>query len=298
MKLLIYITFVCFLSLGCGTAAQQEQYKTHVVQPGETVYSIAKKYNTTEAAIYRLNPDAKQGVQTNAVLILPLSNMVSAGNENTSFKMHRVKRKETLFSISQLYNVPVEDIKKYNKELYSRQLNKGEKIRIPIASETNNATVITNTSQTNTPSKNATHKVLPKETKFGIARKYGISVAELEKMNPTLGVSLPVGMLLNVPEDSVTESAVIEDERYDFYEVQAKEGFYRLKVKLGLTEEEIIALNPYAKDGLKEGMVLKVPKQGAAVIGSEAKKVDLENYIKNKAKKRVAVLLPFRLQRA
>ncbi|MAP54912.1 LysM peptidoglycan-binding domain-containing protein [Altibacter sp.] len=298
MKLLIYITFVCFLSFGCGTAAQQEQYKTHVVQPGETVYSIAKKYNTTEADIYRLNPDARQGVQTNAVLILPTASIFSNSNENTSFKMHRVKRKETLFSISQLYNVPVEDLKKYNKELYSRQLKKGEKIRIPYASETSSNTVINNTSETSTTSKSATHTVLPKETKFGIARKYGISVAELEKLNPSLGESLPVGMVLKVPNDPVTESAVIEDEKYDFYEVQAKEGFYRLKVKLGLTEEEIIALNPYAKDGLKEGMVLKVPKQSTAVIGSKTEKVDLENYIKNRSKKRVAVLLPFRLQRA
>jgi len=48
------------LSMGCSTLAQPQQYRTHTVEKGETVYSIAKKYNTTEAAIYQLNPDAKK----------------------------------------------------------------------------------------------------------------------------------------------------------------------------------------------------------------------------------------------
>ena len=113
-----------------------------------------------------------------------------------------------------------------------------------------------------------THTVLPKETKYGIARKYGISIADLEKLNPDMGENLQMGVILKVPNAAVINSATIEDD-FDFYEVQPKEGFFRLKVKLGLSEEEIISLNPYAKDGLKEGMILKIPKENSAMIGSE-----------------------------
>ena len=56
--------------MGCGTATQQQQqYRSHRVAKGETVFSIAQKYGTTESAIYRLNPDAKNGINTNTICI-------------------------------------------------------------------------------------------------------------------------------------------------------------------------------------------------------------------------------------
>jgi LysM repeat protein len=263
------------------------------VAKGETVYSISQKYDVEEREIYRLNPDARNGVQTNSVLILPTS---SKGNtEGVTFKTHRVKKRETLFSIAQQYNVSQDELKKYNKELYARQLKTGEKIRIPIAQKT------TNPGEKETgPTKGGNfgrHTVLPKETIFGIARKYGISVAELKKLNPGLDQNLPIGTILKVPEQSVVESAAIEDDQFEFYEVQPKEGFFRIKEKFGLTQEQVIELNPYAKEGLKEGMILKIPKEGATVSSDEATAVDLENRISNRSRKHLAIMLPFMLNK-
>jgi len=298
MKLFFYIA-ICVLSVGCAPAAQQQQtYKSHIVEKGETVSSIARTYNTTPQAIYQLNPDARSGLNVNSVIILPLSSVkLDSGNSHIRFKEHRVKRKETLFSISQEYNVSIDDLKKYNKELYSRGLKKGEKIQIPLPSRN---VISSNESTTNETPVNtgATHKVEPKETKYGIARKYNITIAQLEEMNPGLTENLPIGTVLNVPEGSVTDTATIEDDKYDFYEVQKKEGFYRLKVKLGLSEEEIIALNPYAKEGLKDGMILKIPKENSAVfISEDVEKVDLERRIRNTKEKNLVLMLPFQLPR-
>ncbi len=94
-------------------------------------------------------------------------------------------------------------------------------------------------------SKLAKHTVTPKETRYGIARMYGITVKQLEQINPQLGVGLPQGISINVPLNAITETAVPET-GYLFYAVQPKEGFFRLKVKTNLTKEKIIALNPYA----------------------------------------------------
>ncbi len=281
--------------MGCGIATQQQQYRSHKVKAGETIYSIAQKYGTTESAIYRLNPDAKNGIGANTIIILPRSSNVisNSGATSVTFKEHRVKRKETLFSISQEYNVSQDDIKKYNKELYSRQLKKGEKIRIPISEK---VTPTTTVSETTENTETNTHKVAPKETIYGIARKYNTTIAELKKLNPGLDKNIAIGTVLNVPDISTTESASIDNEKYDLYEVQPKEGFYRLKVKLGLSEEEIIALNPYAKEGLKDGMILKIPKENLVGVSEKATPVNLENYISNKSEKNVAVLLPFELR--
>ena len=299
MKHFIFLFLICTLNTGCGIATQQQQYQSHKVKNGETVYSIAQKYGTTESAIYRLNPDAKNGISANTIIILPRSSNVisNTGGSKVTFKEHRVKRRETLFSISQEYNVSQDEIKKYNKALYSRQLKKGEKIRIPISSKTTSTTV-SETTNTNENLDTKKHTVEPKETIYGIARKYNTTIAELKKLNPGLDKNIAIGTTLNVPEASVAESATIDNEKYDLYEVQPKEGFYRLKVKLGLSEEEIVALNPYAKEGLKDGMILKIPKENLVGISENATLVDLENYITNRSEKNIALLLPFQLREA
>lgn len=271
----------------------QETYKSHKVEKGETVFSIAKQYGISEETIYRLNPDARLGIKENSILIIPTS---ASELEVTGYSNHRVKRKETLFSISQQYGVSVDDLKKSNKFLYSRELEKGDKLRIPKYSKP----VVVIDDQKNPPiedgGKVRLHEVQPQETLYGIARKYGTTIAELKTLNPDLSDSLPVGKELKVPATIVSESSTIEEDKFDFYEVQPKEGFYRLKVKLGLTEEEIVALNPYAKDGLKEGMILKIPKTATVANIGNADKVDLSKAITNRATKNIAVMLPFQLK--
>lgn len=51
----------------------------------------------------------------------------------------------------------------------------------------------------------------------------------------------------------------VNGKRFYEYTVQPKEGFYRLKVKFSIHEDEILMYNPQAKDGLKEGMKLLIP---------------------------------------
>ncbi len=286
--------------MSCATYAEgptQEKYRSHRVQSGETVYSLSKKYNVSERTIYKLNPDAKKGIAEGSIIILPSEDIINSGSTSVEFKKHKVRRKETLFSISQKYNVSVDDIKKYNKHLYAKGLKKGEKLQIPILK---NGGITGATSENGTGSENSdhsTHIIKAKETKYGIARLYGISVAELETLNPSVPGNFPIGTELKVPKQKVTETATIEETAYDFYEVQPKEGFYRLKIKLGLTQEQIVDLNPYAKDGLKDGMILKVPKGVSGSLSADVTTVDLQNSITNTEAKRIAVLLPFQLKK-
>lgn len=276
----------------------QEKYRSHTVKNGETITSIAKEYGINESEIIRLNPEVRNGVSALNVLILPVNDVINSTSQEVKFKKHRVKRKETLFSISKKYGVSVDDIKKFNKHLYSKELKKGEKINIPI----NLKTIVTeavenNTNENNTSPEVAKHTVVTKETKYGIARKYGISIAKLEQLNPNLSAGLKIGDILIVPGTATTGSSVIEEDLYEFYEVQPKEGFFRLKVKLGLSKEELIRLNPYAKDGLKEGMILKIPKKDGVVNSEVSNIVNLEDGIINHSKKKLVLMLPFQLQK-
>ena len=285
---------VLFFVLFANNSFAQNNYQRHIVKKGETVYSISKKFNVSEATIYQLNPDLKHVIKIGVILILP-----NNGEEVIiSIKKHRVRKRETIKSIATKYDISKDLLKKYNKDLYAREPNKGERIDIPVF----NVIALSNTTNKETLTANDTikkHKVLPKETKYGIARKYDITIAELEMLNPNMAKNLAIGEEIIVPKKEISSNAILVegDDKYEFYEVLPKEGFFRLKVKFGLSQEEIIALNPYAVEGLKKGMILKIPKINNTLDGQEFEAVNLADYILNTSKKKLAVMLPFKLNR-
>lgn len=287
------LILICLITLSCSWFAHAQKFKAHTVKQGETVESIAKKYQVSVSDIYALNPDAKKKLNLDSVLIIPNTPAVSADSttetkELIGYGSHKVKRKETLYSISKQYNIEIEDIKKHNKRLYSENLRKGDQIRIP-----KYKTVVSKVTPTNALK---TYKVQPKEGKWRVAYKFGITVAELETLNPGMKEVLQPGDEINVP--NTTDQKVVDDS-FNYYTVQKSEGYYRLKVKLGLSQEELEQLNPELKiDGLKEGMVLKVPQNVSVdeVVG-KVEGTNLSNKLRNLKTKQIAVMLPFRLSR-
>ncbi|MDT0557057.1 LysM peptidoglycan-binding domain-containing protein [Ichthyenterobacterium sp. W332] len=294
MKKVVLIAILFFINT---LVALAQGHKTHKVKAGETIESIASKYLVTPFDIFALNPDAKSKFQENMVLIIPNSrvknsDIPSETKEVIGYKNHKVKRKETLFSISQKYKIEIDEIKKYNTFLYAENLRKGDKLRIPRFK-----TIVNKVSLKNTVKK---YTVLPKEGKWRVAYKFGITVDELEALNPNIKELLQPGDELNVPNIADNEELATE-ESFNYYEVLPKEGFYRLKIKLGLTEEELTALNPQLKDlGLKAGMVLKIPSsiENEGVIDTaDIDNINLVSSLSNFNEKKIAVLLPFKLNR-
>ena len=99
----LFLVCVCLMSFAfakaeSNTATFLQEFISHQVTNGETLYSIAKKYNLKEKEIIKLNPDAKNNVYEGLVLILPTSATVSnevisiTGEEDDEdFKIHKVK---------------------------------------------------------------------------------------------------------------------------------------------------------------------------------------------------------------
>lgn len=289
-KFLALILFAFALSLSA------QNYKTHKVKQGETIESIAKKYLVTPFDILALNPDAKEGLSLSTTLIIPSSTVkndaiVTPTKEIIDYKDHKVKRKETLFSLSQKYKVSIDEIKKANPSLYAENLRRGDRIKIPRFKTITSQQTLSNTLKKYT--------VQQSEGKWRIAYKFGITVQELEALNPNMAEVIQPGDKLNVPNIANNEEKPTEP-TYNYYEVLPKEGFYKLKVKLGLTQDQLEKLNPgLAETGLKAGMVLKLPAnvEPNIIVNTDGVKTDLRDQIKNTSTKRLAILLPFRLHR-
>ena len=292
MKKLLLVLLLAFASW----TVNAQKYRTHKVKSGETLEQIASRYMVTPYDIYTLNPDAKKELRVGSVLIIPESKVDTAEKativkELSGFEEHKVKRRETLFSLSKKYNVEEADIKKHNPHLYSEDLKKGETIKIPLYRK---VIKIEKPETLTVP-----YTVLPKEGKWRVAYKFGITVNELESLNPNMGDVLQEGQIIQVPNKEKQELKEL-DEKYSYYTVLPKEGFYRLKLKLGLEQDQLEALNPELKDGgLKEGMVLKIPYDAKQqTLEEEIIPITLENRVfSNNTTKHLVVMLPFRLNR-
>ncbi|WP_394758408.1 LysM peptidoglycan-binding domain-containing protein [Flavobacterium sp.] len=154
----------------------------HLVLSKETLYSISKQYNVDVENLEKTNEEVlKLGLQEGQTLIIPEAIKVRAistisGNKNN----HQVQAKETLFSIARQYNVSVQDLDNSNTDVLKDGLQIGENIVIPNKKKTLNGQArIINT-------ETIFHIVEPKETKYSIAKKYAISIEQLETQNPEI----------------------------------------------------------------------------------------------------------------
>ncbi len=113
----------------------EESGQVHVVKRGETLYGIARTYQLKEEDLYDANPGLNAGgIQPGMKLIIPEKKV---GGDEPSFNeegfiYHKVKRKETLYSIGRYYSVTVHEIRAVNSELGWGGPKTGQVIRIPI----------------------------------------------------------------------------------------------------------------------------------------------------------------------
>ncbi len=294
----IAVFFLFFQMFAVQAFAQQ--YKYHIVKKGETTQEIARQYNISEETLFKYNPDARRGITPEGKLVVPVNsgsveNVQTSGGDDQQFEIHRVKRKETLFSLSQQYKVSIEDIKKYNKHLYSSELRRGERIRIPKQSAKVEV-------QTSTPPRSnpldlsvKEHVVLPQETLYGISRKYNITIADLQRLNPRME-NLQPGMVIKVRNGDVEKVVDVEGNLFKYYQVQPQETLFSLTRRFGISRDSLESLNPALTDGLKSGMVLRIPNiELAEGVGEYVVEeyVNLERKINNYETKKLVVMLPF-----
>jgi LysM repeat protein/ABC-type branched-subunit amino acid transport system substrate-binding protein len=294
----------------------QEKTTTHKVEKGETISQIAQKYNVTPYDIFQLNPDAQSGLKPNSILLIPKNKsqqkVVVQKKPVAKMITHNVAPKETLYGIEKKYDVSDEALKKANPFLEKEGLQIGQTLVIPtqIGQKTSNSV----------QNQVVFHEVLPKETKYSIAKKYDISIDELEKKNPEIVANLPVGFKLIIKGNPSTslpkvEKSTVRDPakemvqvltpepspkiKYIEYTVKPKETLFRLSKMAGLSQEEMIALNPDLAKGVEVGMVLRVPASAAIPQEPETKKAYISLSKQNglNDRKKLVLLLPFNLSK-
>ena len=209
----------------------------------------------------------------------------------THFLIHKVRKGDTSFSLTKRYEISAQQLLYYNPELKDG-LKRKMKLKIPRYKE------IPPPPEPKLESQANTHTVKKGETPWRVAYEYGITLEELKAANPDMGSVISIDQVLVIPETTVEIKSF--DPNYNYYTVKPKEGYYRLKIKFGVSEEELIALNPeLSEKGLLAGMILRLPKRNSPTYTAEnnliVEKVNLRDSLFRQTQLKVALLAPFRL---
>lgn len=149
--------------------------QTYTVQKGDSLYSIAKKFNTTVDAITRANNLTSTTLQIGQQLLIP-GTTPPTENEIQYF----VQKGDSLYSIAKKFNTSVDEIKRYNN-LSSNTLQIGQKLLIP---NTENY---------------LSYSVKSGDSLYSIAQKFNTTVNDLKRVNNLTSNNLSIGQLLIIP---------------------------------------------------------------------------------------------------
>lgn len=131
----------------------------HTIQPGETLYGLMKRYDVTVEAICKANPGlSESNFRSGQVIIIPAADKTAdlpiiQSDQPASQSVvipqqgyrdiHKVKRRETIYSICREYGITEEELIAANPELKTEKLKRGKYIRIPFHKQMPVAPVVT-----------------------------------------------------------------------------------------------------------------------------------------------------------
>ena len=181
-------TAVAFGELPAG---KRVSYREHVVQAGQTLGGLAKKYGVARADIVASNPRLRsRTLRAGQRLIIPTAGPLPAevarqlaAPEPSEADFHRVRRGETLRLIAGRYGVTQHQLQVWNRLGKSTKVRSGQRLRVSAP----DVAIRTKARAAKPAASNVgaghSHVVRPGETLAGLARRYGVSVQALRAAN-------------------------------------------------------------------------------------------------------------------
>ena len=188
------------------------------------------------------------------------TNLMAQASAESGYFLHTITKGQSLYSISSMYNVSIDDIVRLNPGS-DKQIREGAALKIPQAVSNNS-------------DKPVFHTIQAGETLYRLSVKYNITTQAICEANPGLSSeNFRSGQVIIIPVQSASkteketpkattkeETTVKMNDWKDMHKVERKETIYSISREYGITEEELIAANPELKNGkLKRGTFLFIP---------------------------------------
>ena len=175
-----------------------KNFYLHTVKPGETLYSISRAYNVLQRDVVFNNPDAFEGIKIGQELKIPVdANETPTGMQlqSAQFIYHIAEKGQTVYWLTQNYNISREELFKYNPDLEHSDLQAGQVVTIPKKT----ADIVPPVEQ---KPAHVLHTVKRGETLFSISKNYNVNLNEIFEINPEINAKDPrvrIGQQIKIP---------------------------------------------------------------------------------------------------
>lgn len=220
----------------------------YVVQSGDSLWSIAKKFNVGVEEIKQLN-----NLTSNLLSIGQRLKIPGYIPPSLAEITYVVQKGDTLWQIANKYGTTASAIMKLNG-LSSSSLSIGQVLRIPSIEPVPSVPVLPPP-----PTAPLTYTVQKGDSLWSIATKYGVTVSEIRNLNNLTTDSLSIGQTLLIP---VTAPTPVEPAPTVTYTVKSGDNLYSLARRFDTTVDELKRLNKLTSNALSIGQVLLVPRGG------------------------------------
>ncbi|MBQ9471397.1 MAG: LysM peptidoglycan-binding domain-containing protein [Bacteroidales bacterium] len=167
-------------------------FYVHIVQPGQTLYSISRAYGVGQSEIVAANPDIYADLKAGQALKIPVKEQVDDGER---YIYHIAKRRETIYSIAKRYGISQETLLDLNPAIKDG-LKRNQVVVIPRYDTPRPAEPDTLAY--------AIHEVQRGEGLYGISRRYAVTPRDIELLNrDLLAEGLRPGMQLRIPKPTL-----------------------------------------------------------------------------------------------
>jgi len=218
------------------TVSSTDKLGKIVLKPKQTIYGITKQYQISEADLRKLNPDLDSHMKIGDEVILPLASIQKFGDatpvavavetektpeydvvvaentqasvaENNDGNSYTIQPKDNYYKITRKFNLTQKELFALNPGLEQKGLQPGDVISIQnknsektaveqeISKETATSDTTTNTTVADDY---VTYVVQQGDTVFGLLNRFGVTLDDLIRLNPTLSQGLKVGMVLKI----------------------------------------------------------------------------------------------------
>ncbi len=232
-----------------------EDIASHKVISGDTLSDIALRYNVTISELKRINNLKGNSINIGQVLKLRDVSPKTEPQQLATVTTHKVSSGETLSGIALRYDLSIVELKEMNG-MIRNTINVGQILKVKKVEKVSEVARVPEA--VTSPSVDAlpeSHKVTNGETLSGIALRYGLSIAEIKKINQLESSAIRVGQVLKL--SNVELSATVP--KSHIHKVASGETLSEIALRYSSSVNAIKKENKLDGSGIRIGQTLIVP---------------------------------------